>query len=285
MYKLRIIPPIVSTDWLNENIDALDIIVIDIRSRKEFIEGHIPRSINIPFDPLKSAWSIVRDELLLEIPSLSDLFYVIELAGLSKNSKVVIVNRADSIFSRADALRVAVELIYVGINNVAILDGGIDKWIKEGKRIVKDNVFPIPSHYTGNVKEDMFVSKHYVLEKVGKAIIVDARDPDVYFGISIEPWSQIPGHIPTAKNLPAQWIWVSEGLFRPMDILKKIVEGVVGIDRDREIIVYCGVGGYASAIWYILAQVFEYVNAKIYDGGWQEWVKEPVGPISIYKWE
>ncbi|MEM1865796.1 MAG: rhodanese-like domain-containing protein, partial [Ignisphaera sp.] len=238
-----------------------------------------------PFDPLKSAWTVVRDDLLLEIPPPEELFQTIGDVGISRESVVVIVNKVDTTFNRADTARVAVELIYVGIDNVAILDGGYNKWVKEGRRISTETIQPISRQYVGEVRDHIFVSKRYVLERIGKSIIVDVRDPEVYFGIVTEPWGPIPGHIPTAKNLPTPWIWTPEGMYRPIDVIEKMVQGVIGTDKDREIIVYCGVGGYSSVLWYVLTQILSYTNVKIYDGGWQEWLKEPQGPISVYRWE
>ncbi|MEM1646359.1 MAG: hypothetical protein QXL96_10975 [Ignisphaera sp.] len=76
---------------------------------------------------MKSAWTVVRDDLLLEIPPPEELFQTIGDVGISRESVVVIVNKVDTTFNRADTARVAVELIYVGIDNVAIIDGGIQQ--------------------------------------------------------------------------------------------------------------------------------------------------------------
>lgn len=283
---MRQVPPIVTTEWLDNGINTTsNLIVIDIRSRDEYLRGHIPGAINVPFDPLKSAWSIVKDELLLEIPPVDEFFQTIGSVGITQNSIVIIVNKVDTTFNRADAVRAAVELIYAGLDNVAILDGGYNKWVREGRRISMEMVKPTPKQYSGVVREQIFVTKQYVLKKIGESIIIDARDPDVYFGIATEPWAPIAGHIPTARNLPAPWMWVREGIYRPVEEVKRIIEGIIGGEKNREVIVYCGVGGYAAVIWYITTQLLGYNNVKIYDGGWQEWVKEPRGPISMYRWE
>jgi thiosulfate/3-mercaptopyruvate sulfurtransferase len=59
--------------------------------------------------------------------------------------------------------------------------------------------------------------------------------------------------------------------------------GAIGWDAHREIIVYCGVGGYASTVWFVLSQVLGYRNVRFYDGSAQEWVRtEPMLP---YVWQ
>jgi thiosulfate/3-mercaptopyruvate sulfurtransferase len=68
-------------------------------------------------------------------------------------------------------------------------------------------------------------------------------------------------------------MWNPDGTYKPVEVLRAMVEGAVGVDRDQEIIAYCGVGGYASAWWFVLTQVLGYSNVRIYDGAAEAWVK------------
>jgi len=60
--------------------------------------------------------------------------------------------------------------------------------------------------------------------------------------------------------------------------------GVIGKDRDREVIAYCGVGGYASSWCFVLRELLGYHNVKIYDGAAQEWTSDPQAPVVKYSW-
>jgi thiosulfate/3-mercaptopyruvate sulfurtransferase len=98
--------------------------------------------------------------------------------------------------------------------------------------------------------------------------------------LAIEPFSNKAGHIPNAKSLPTPSIWNQnpDGTYTYKDAktLSKMTLGVIGesVDsRTQEIIVYCGVGGYASSCWFVMTQVLGYQNVKIYDGSAQEWAK------------
>ena len=64
-----------------------------------------------------------------------------------------------------------------------------------------------------------------------------------------------------------------------------MVVGVVGDDLSREIIVYCGVGGYDAAAWLVLHDVLGYQNVKIYDGSAQEWTADQDVSVAKYIWE
>jgi thiosulfate/3-mercaptopyruvate sulfurtransferase len=177
----------------------------------------------------------------------------------------------------ANATRVADTLIYAGLKSVAILDGGYPKWVAEKRPTTKEAAARKSVKYQGEVNKAMFVPMDYVKKQVGKAVIIDARDSNVYSGGIVEPFAKKPGHIPTAKSLPAPWIWNENPdgtyTYKDSETLGTMAAGVVGGPRSQEIIVYCGVGGYASSWWFVLTQVLGYENVKIYDGSAQEWAK------------
>ena len=276
-YAKGSLPPIVSTDWLEANGDLENLVIIDIRSSAEYEAGHIGNAINVPFEFPISAWITMRDGLFLELPEKDDLFNTIGSIGITKHSLVVIVTvgPTEPPYPLANATRVADTLIYAGVKNVTILDGGYAKWAAEGRPTTTDVPVVDPVTYKGQVDKKMFVPIEYVKEQVdkndGKSIIIDARDANVYSGEVIEPWTDKPGHIPTAKSLPTVWIWNEDGTYKSKEALQEMASAVVGDKKNEEIIVYCGVGGYASSWWYVLTEVLEYKKVKIYDGAAQEW--------------
>ena len=155
--------------------------------------------------------------------------------------------------------------------------GGFPKWEAEGRATVEDPATPTPTSYGGEFLNDVIVSTEYVEEQIHirSSVIVDARDLEVYLGKVDEPdWAPgAYGHIPTARALPTPWIWTTDdgGVYRRTLALRLMAAAVVGVKKDREIIVYCGVGGYASSWWYVLTQVLGYRNVKFYDGSSQAW--------------
>ncbi|MGA3208199.1 MAG: rhodanese-like domain-containing protein [Syntrophales bacterium] len=277
----RTIDPLVSTDWLAANSGLKDLVIIDMRSGALYGAGHIPNAINIPFDEDVSVWVTKRDNLALQVPDETDLFKAIGSARIKSDSRVVIVNDAFSTdpktppsYARSYATRVAETLIYAGVKNVAILDGGHTKWVKEGRTLSTDIVTPMPVTYRSEVNKAMFVSRHYVKEHIGKAVIIDARNPEFYFGATVAPFALKPGHIPTAKSLPTVWIWSDkDGTYKPADVLEKMAAGVVGKDKSKEIIVYCGRGNNGSGWLFVLTQILGYDNVKFYVSSSQEWVR------------
>lgn len=299
----REIDPIVSTQWLADNLDNPDLVILDVRNPDEYTAGHIADAINSPEWLWYTSYPFVDPPPWLELPALEDLFATIGAAGITSDSLVVIVSRTvdsaagPAVYALAGATRVAITLIYAGVENVAILDGGYNKWVAEGRFISTDGVTPTPVTYEGEVNEAMFVSKDDVenvvnlpglLRVVKRIVIVDGRDADVYFGVTNEPWAVYPGHIPGAKSLPVPWLWnlgADYSTYKDTAVLGAMADGVVGkYFVPREIIAYCGIGGYASTTYFVLSEVLGYKNVKIYDGSYQEWTLAG-NAVVIYEWE
>jgi thiosulfate/3-mercaptopyruvate sulfurtransferase len=311
----RSIEPIVSTDWLKKNLSEKNLIILDIRSPDDYGAGHIPGSINEPFvtgfSPTAgptSKWIVgSADGLWLELPPTTELLKTIGDLGISNASRVVVVTAPNPgeppFYGLANGTRVAFTLIYAGVKNVAILDGGYPKWATEGKEKKMDTkgapaVEAIP--YKGKANKSALATREYVKSQINKAGIVDARDADVYFGVTIEPFANKPGHIPSAKSLPAPWILdlnaaKTDGktsvyyTYKRTETLRSMASGVLRHSsgnkgqKNQEVIVYCGVGGYASSWWFVLTQVLGHKNVKFYDGSAQEWVQHY--DMVPYQWD
>jgi thiosulfate/3-mercaptopyruvate sulfurtransferase len=277
--------PLVIPAWLEAELGAAvavtgsghgRLVVVDLRDDSLYGAGHIPGSISMPFSPM-SEWAVSDDDLLMELPPAADLFALLGRWGITPESAVVLVGTMEPPpaprYALADATRAAATLSYCGVQNVAILDGGFPRWKAEGRPVDAEAPDVSPVSWEGPVAEDLFVTTVYVKNHLGTAALVDGRDADQFFGVTPCAFAGVGGHIPTATSLPAPWIWREDGTYLPYATLRAMAEGVVGADRGREVIVYCGVGGYASALWFVLARVLGYSDVRIYDASAEGWVK------------
>lgn len=280
MSPQRRIPPLVSAGWLQTAIGDPGLIVVDIRSGEEYGKGHAPGSVNMPF----GSWITEKDGLMLEVPPDEELFAVMGRTGIGEDSAVVVVNRADTNFDRADAARVAWTLSIAGIRDTAVLDGGHNKWLGEGRPTATTMSLVEAGSYEGCVDRSDIVSREYVLSRIGKAVIADARSPEDFFGVTVADFAPRAGHIPTALSMPVPWLYNDDGTFKDGREVQAIAEGVVGKDRETEIIVYCGVGGFTSVWVFLLTQMLGYTNVRFYDGSMQDWSADPRTPVSSYTW-
>jgi len=269
----RDIEPVVSTDWLEQNLSK--VIVLDVRKVEEYKAGHIPGAINVFY----GSWAIKKVDLLNELPADDDLKDVLSSAGIEHTSSVVVVGKMDAPTDRVDFTRVAWTLKYAGVENVAVLSGGYNKWVSDKKPVSTDPVKPRAKAYNGKFNKDVLVKKADLLGRLDKALIIDVREPDFYAGKKKMDFVAKLGHIKGAVNLPTSLLYEKDGTYKTKDALAGIAAGVAGSDLSREIIFYCDTGKFCTAWWFMLRELLGYTNVKVYDGSFMEYTKDPSAPV------
>ncbi|HEX7504460.1 MAG TPA: rhodanese-like domain-containing protein [Syntrophales bacterium] len=264
---------VVSTDWLQANLSKVT--VVDIRKVEDYSAGHVPGAINVFY----GVWAIQKAGLLNELPADDDLRDILSAGGIDPASSVVVVGSAVNISERSNITRVAWTLKYAGVGDVAILNGGFEKWVADKKTVSAEAVKPKAKPYRGTFNKAILVNKSYVVANIGKALIVDVREPEFYSGAKKLEFVARSGHIKGAVNLPTAQIFNADGTYKPMAELEVMAKKVVGEDKSREIIVYCDSGKVASGWWYLLSQSMGYKNVKLYDGSAQDFARDPSVPL------
>ena len=277
--------PLVSAWWLDRCAQHLDLVTIDLREPAAYDAAHIPDSVSIPFDTV-SAWSVMGpppDNLLLEMPPADEVFATLAAAGVSNPSpatKVVLVYGVGTpSFPQSAAPRVATTLKYAGISEgrVAVLDGGFPGWEADDLPVTTEVPEPVEGSYTAEEDRSFLVDIDYVKEHIHRQdegiFLLDGRDAAVYNGSVIEEWALKPGHIPSAISLPAVEVWTEDGGYKgPRELMAQVRAAVPDFSRtEGQIIVSCGVGGYASTWYFILTRILGFENVVMYDGSAQEW--------------
>lgn len=273
--------PVVSTDWLEKNLNNPNLIIIDIRKSEVFKENHIPNSINVIYN----AWAIEKAGRKNELPEEDDLQDLITGAGINNNSIIVIVGISENLTELVNMTRVAWSLNYAGLEKVAVLDGGFTKWVKEGKPLTTELKKPEAGNFKIKLNKGIYADKNYVKNSIGRATIVDSRMPDFFFGVSKLDFVARAGHIESAVNLPSGWIFTKDGTYKSVEDLSAMVNGVIGNDKEKEIITYCDTGRLASGWWFVLSKVLGYKNVKMYDGSAEDWAKDSSMPMIKYSWK
>jgi thiosulfate/3-mercaptopyruvate sulfurtransferase len=167
----------------------------------------------------------------------------------------------------------------MGVANVVLLSGGYNKWVSDKKPISTDVVKAKSKTFNGRVNSMLIVTKDYVMNRLGKATLVDVREADVYRGEKKLPFVAKLGRIKGAVNLPTSSIYRADGTYKDSGELAAIAAGVVGADKDKEIITYCDTGKFCTAWSLILSDLLGYKDVKIYYGSSQEWMADPAAPM------
>jgi thiosulfate/3-mercaptopyruvate sulfurtransferase len=175
-------------------------------------------------------------------------------------------------------------LRWLGHDAVAVLDGGIAKWIAEG-RATKSGVEQRPAAaFAGSPRADMLVDVHGVEALAGKTgwRLVDARAPERYRG-DVEPIDKVAGHIPGAVNHFFQGNLDEHGSFRTPEALRAQFGATLGDVPADHVVCYCGSG--VTACHNLLALEHAAMQgAKLYPGSWSEWSADEKRPVATGGW-
>ena len=271
----RGIDPIVSTDWLEKNLNNPNLVIVDLRKVEEYKTGHVPGAVNVFY----GSWAIKKGELLNELPSMDDLAEVIGGAGIGTNSLVVLVDKVEKVPDQFGMTRVAWTLKYAGVNNVAILNGGQNQWVIEKRALSQDMVIPKTKPYKAAWNKNLFVDKSTVVAKLGKATILDTRAPGFYEGKEKLAFVPKLGRIKGAVNLPVGQLYTVEGLYKDKATLASLAAKATGGDLDKEYILYCDTGKTCTSWAFVMTELLGYKDVKVYDGSSMEWLADPNAPM------
>lgn len=272
----EVLPPVVSVEWLEANLKNPKLIILDVRKVEEYREGHIPGAINA----YHGAWAYKKGELFTEIPEPDDLDDTIGSVGIGWDTWVVVVGKTGTLREVYQSYRVACTLRYAGLDDVALLDGGMNKWVRDKKPLTTETVRAKEKFFRGKYRKDHFADKEYVQSRLGKIVLLDVREADIFTGKRKLDCITKLGHIPGAVNLASSCAFNTDGTIKSREELNALAEAAVGKDRSTEVVTYCDVGQCCPVWKYLMKRVLGYKNVRIYDGAMQEWTLDPDAPVT-----
>jgi thiosulfate/3-mercaptopyruvate sulfurtransferase len=171
-------------------------------------------------------------------------------------------------------------LRWLGHDAVAVLDGGFDKWVREGRPVESQVRVPAPAAFNAH-SVGTTVQAGDVLAQLDtqQYALVDARAPERYRG-EVEPLDPVAGHIPGARNRPYASNLLADGTFKPAEVLAAEFARLLGTTPLENVVHYCGSG--VTACHNVLAmEVAGLPGTRVYPGSWSEWVADPARPIAV----
>lgn len=252
----------ISTGWLRSNIYNQDIRIIDIRNEQSYKAGHIPKASFVSSNSIRQP-----QNKQIALNSFSNLLGSL---GINQNSTVIIYGDEKGL----QPFYLLWLFDYIGHKNVALLEGGIEKWINESRPITKD-VNPIEAtHYQMPKKmtESIKASKNDILKAIQtkSSVIIDVESPDTYAGIQGNLTRK--GHIKGAINSYWKNDLQDVYLWKNIDLLKKNYSEA-GIETNKKIILVCENCWAASHAYFTLRYIVGLNSLQLYDGGMEEWSK------------
>ncbi|SEE30750.1 thiosulfate/3-mercaptopyruvate sulfurtransferase [Rhizobiales bacterium GAS188] len=272
---------LVSTDWLGENLKAPDLAVIDGSwylpalnrdGKAEYLTAHIPGAVHFDIEEISDHSS----PLPHMIPTPEQFARQMGELGIGDRMTLVVYDGA----GLGSAPRVWWMLRVFGARDVRILDGGLPKWLSEGRPTEAGLVKRSKASFTTHFNAAAVADRARVSEalETGKAQVIDARSAERFTGAApeIRPGLR-SGHMPGAMNAPSSTLLDKGRLKSPSELAQLLDDA--GLDRDRPVITSCGSGVTAAIISLALDELGRPAEA-LYDGSWTEWASTAGSPIA-----
>ena len=263
----------VSTDWLATHLGDPGLRVVDGTyflphlkrdADAEFRARHIPGAVRFDIDDIKDP----ANELPHMLPDAAIFAAKVGALGLGSDDAIVAYDG----LGLMSAARVWWMFRVFGHDNVAVLDGGLPKWLKEGRAVEAGPATPAPARFTARFRPALVRDLASVASDLEsrRAQVIDARSRGRFAGTEpeIRPGLR-SGHMPGAANLPFTELLGSDATLLPRDRIEAGFRAA-GIDPDRPIVASCG-SGVTACVLALGLFLTGRPDAAVYDGSWTEW--------------
>lgn len=271
---------LVSTSWLHAELDAPDLRVIDAtaflpgtgrNARAEYEAAHIEGAAFFDIEEVSDAASPLPHML----PPAHKFASRMQALGLGDGNRIVVYDNSPL----HSAARAWWMLRVFGAGRVAMLDGGLEKWLAEGRPVASGASVPPPGHFTAALDAGAVAGKADMLALAGHEI-VDARPAGRFAGEAPDPRPGVAsGHIPGSRNAPQSEFFNPDNCWKRGAALRAVFDAA-GVDLARPMVTTCG-SGVTAAVILFGAHLLGKEDVRLYDGSWSEWGADPDTPKAI----
>ena len=208
------------------------------------------------------------------LPEIGALSATLGRIGIDASKQVVAYDQNHGMW----ASRLWWLLHWLGHDRAAVLDGGIDKWVAEGRPLTAE--LPLARAARFVPRPGRIASADEILRHLGDGTltVLDARAPERYHG-DIEPIDPVAGHIPGAINRPYTQNLTPQGTLKPAEALRPEFEAQLAGRAPGSVVHQCGSG--VTACHNVRAMAIAGLpGSRLYPGSWSEWVSDPSRPVA-----
>nr|WP_297413528.1 sulfurtransferase [uncultured Nocardioides sp.] len=261
---------LVDGDWVEKNLDVDTVVVVEVdEDSQAYYRDHIPGAVALDWK------RDLQDPLRRDFVDRAGFEALLSAKGIANDDTVVLYGGNNNWFA---AYAYWYFKVY-GHRDVRLLDGGRKRWEIDGRPLSTDAVARPATQYVAQEPDKRLrAHRDEVVAAIGSANLLDVRSPQEFSGEILAPahfpqeQPQVAGHIPTAVNVPWSKAAADDGTFLPDEELRELYAAAgLGLDGDRETIVYCRIGERSAHSWFVLHELLGRPNVKNYDGSWVEY--------------
>jgi thiosulfate/3-mercaptopyruvate sulfurtransferase len=274
---------LVDTKEVADHLGDPTVQLVDLRAKgaegyEEYKKAHIPGAVYLNWQDIDDVSSNQKG-LPVDQAKAEALFSKL---GIDENTRVVAYDDSGGLW----AARLFFVLEFFGHKKVAVLNGGITKWQKEGRPLTTEEPKISPKKFVARPNPQLIATAEWVRDNLKNPAVclVDARTPDEYAGKKTHPAKEQDPEIKRGGRIPgavlinwADTINKEEKTFKSAEELQKMFEKA-GATKDREIVTYCRTG-VRAAHDYFVARLLGYEKVRNYDGSWVDWGNRPDLPL------
>lgn len=273
---------LVSTEWLAAHMNAPDVHIVDasyymphegLNPRAEYEAHHIPGAVFFDIDDIADSDSPLPHML----PSPEKFSSRVRKLGLGDGVRIVVYDQR-GLFSAA---RVWWAFRFFGHNDTVVLDGGLPKWMNEGRSVDEGVPRAVERHFTARVNSLMLRDKRQMLTNLTakREQVLDARSAGRFEGTAPEPRAGLrSGHIPGSLNLPFNDLLdpATQTILSAAEMKERFE--AAGMDMNRPVVTTCG-SGLTAAVLALGLHIVGHKSVALYDGSWTEWGEPGDTPV------
>jgi thiosulfate/3-mercaptopyruvate sulfurtransferase len=270
--SLKINKPLVSVNWLHQNIEATNLVVLNgtlpkVAAKKTIQKSETEHIPNARFFDIKKMFSIQGAQFPNTVLESEYFESKARELGINNDSCIVVYDE----YGIYSAPRVWWLFKTMGFDNVAVLDGGFPAWKNKGFQVEEkqESNFEL-GDLTVNYNAKLLINSDAVLNSLNNSTkqILDARSLGRFNSTEPEPRAEIrSGHIPNSKSMPYSSVLNGSKLKSKTELQELFKELNT---EPKELIFSCG-SGITACILALGATVAEYEKLAVYDGSWTEW--------------
>ena len=261
---------LVDTQWLAGHLNDPDLRIIDMRnSPEEYAAGHIPGAVHLSVNQIRLALK----ESGFAMPPDYEIEERLGQLGITKETMVVIYDDQGGL----NASRLFFTLEYAGHKKVALLNGGLTKWVAEERALSKTPVQVRSTVYQVQTETRRVAPATWIAANLGKPnlVLVDARSRAEFRGEDLR--AKRGGHIPGAVNVEWTQNLAGDKTFKSADELLALYERA-GVTKDKTVVGYCQTM-HRGSVTYFTLRLLGYTDVRGYDRSWNEWGNDLLLPI------